>query len=78
MKTTNQHPDNKMKKINYIIVALVAILAASCNKDGDFLTTNGADSVTVDGSGSPMRTPTLLPSRSTGARMARYRLATRS
>lgn len=40
-----------MKKLNYMILALVAIMAAACDKDGDFLTTNGADKVTVDGSG---------------------------
>ena len=40
-----------MKKLNYMILALAAIMAAACDKDGDFLTTNGADKVTVDGSG---------------------------
>lgn len=40
-----------MKNIKYIIIAIVALIASSCNKDGDFLTTNGADNVTVDGSG---------------------------
>ena len=40
-----------MKKLNYIILALTAIVAAACSKDGDFLTTTGADSVTIDGSG---------------------------
>ena len=40
-----------MKKLNYIILALTAIVAAACSKDGDFLTTTGADSVIIDGSG---------------------------
>ncbi|MGN0206375.1 MAG: DUF5114 domain-containing protein [Muribaculaceae bacterium] len=40
-----------MKKINYILMALVAMLATGCDKDGDILTTKGADAVTVDGSG---------------------------
>lgn len=41
-----------MKKIKYLFISLMAVLClASCDNDGDIITTNGADALTLSGSG---------------------------
>lgn len=41
-----------MKKLQYLVISLLALLClASCDNDGDTITTNGADALTLSGSG---------------------------
>ena len=44
--------DSRMKQIKYIIASLFAVmLFTACNKDGDTVTTSGAQPVVLSGSG---------------------------
>ena len=38
-----------MKNLKYILISLVALIAAACDNDGEILTTAGADAVTLNG-----------------------------
>ncbi len=48
MKTINS---KAMKNLKYIFICLTTLILASCNKDGDILTTTGSADINVDGSG---------------------------